>query len=93
MALQAVGVALGVNYDSRALGERLKSQVYLGVMPKWLEVSAADNGVGDGLAVEDLTLVKAHVETESVLYHAEQNLGLYLTHQGNCDLFGFGVVG
>ena len=52
----------------------------------------ADGGGGDGLTVEDLALVEAHVESEPVLYHAEQDFGLYLAHQSDGYFLGFGVI-
>ena len=79
-AIEVVDAAIGRYHDAAAARSRFEQQLHLGVVPKRLKVTDADDRSGNRLLISDSALAEAHVPAESVGYDSVQHLELYLAH-------------
>ena len=59
--------------------------MYLGIVAQGLKVPDAFHGIGDGFAVQDLSLVEADVYIKALAHQFPEHLGLDLAHQAYMD--------
>ena len=82
---------VGVKDQTRACGERLHEELYLGVVAQGLEVAHAYGAGGDPLPIQDTPLVQLAIQPEAVGYEALEQVDLNVAHEPRFDLLSLGV--